>query len=308
MKNEKLIRSWNKINPTIADKNKIFLEINRQMAAKPERKRYPVKKWIFVAICITVICATSVFATYHYLNANQAAQLNGNIKLAEVFQKQGDVPVQTETCGGYTVSLLGVASGSNISDFEMFSETVNPERTYAAIAIEKTDGTPMTYDDEFLVTPLISGLTPWQYNIFTMNGGYSEAIDNGVLYRIIELDSIEYFADRTVYIAALSDTFYRTEAYNYDESTGLITRNPNYKGCNILFELKLDPAKANPKKAQEYLSEIEKEWSKAPEEENIAPSEHEQVNLIIKEDPKSETGFTVEQTENSWTAYEKAEN
>ncbi len=50
-----------------------------------------------------------------------------------------------------------------------------------------------------------------------MNGGYTADITDGVLYRIIEFDSIEFFADRKVYMAILSDMFVDSKAYSFDE-------------------------------------------------------------------------------------------
>lgn len=55
--------------------------------------------------------------------------------------------------------------------------------------------------DPFFVSPLIKGLKPWQVNITTMNGGYSEAVIDGIMYRLIECDGVEMFADRGVYLA-----------------------------------------------------------------------------------------------------------
>ncbi len=59
----------------------------------------------------------------------------------------------------------------------------------------------MTFDDSILILPLIDGLKPWEYNIYTMHGIYGAQITDGVLYRIIEFDSIGCFADRNVYMA-----------------------------------------------------------------------------------------------------------
>lgn len=126
----------------------------------------------------------------------------------------------------------------------------------------------MTYDDEILITPLIEGYEPWIYNIFTMNGGYSENIIDGILYRIIEFDNIEYFADRSVYLAVLNNGFYNINAYNYDIKTGLITRNNDYNGTNILFNLDMDKSKANPQKAKEYISKIQNEINSYNTNEN----------------------------------------
>lgn len=224
------------------------------------KKRNKITTSFVLIAAIICMFATTAYAAYRYLNAGQVADSFGDTKLAEAF---GDSRIASETLvdGDYKATILGMTSGKNLSDFKSSAWDVFPERTYVTVAIEKTDGSDMTYDDAILVTPLIEGLQPWQYNIVTMNGGYSANIIDGVLYRIIEIDSIEYFADRQVYLAVLDSTFYNKEAYHYDENTGLISSNENYNGTNMLFDLKLDKSKANQEKAAEYLEELEKSWS-----------------------------------------------
>lgn len=224
------------------------------------KKKNKITTSIVLVAAIICMFATTAYAAYRYLNARQVADSFGDTKLADAF---GDSSIASETVidDNYKVTILGMTSGKNLSNFKSSSWDVFPERTYVAVAIEKTDGSDMTYDDTMLVTPLIEGLEPWRYNIFTMNGGYSANIIDGVLYRIIEIDSIEYFADRQVYLAVLNSTFYNKEAYDYDENTGLISINENYDGTNILFDLKLDESKANQEKASKYLEELEKGWS-----------------------------------------------
>lgn len=212
---------------------------------------------ITIVLIAAVICVlgTTVFAAYQYLSAKQAADYIGDAKLAEHLEGSSTAS-ETITDGDYRATLLGITSGKNLSDFKASSWDLFPERTYSVIAIERTDSTDITYDDQILVSPLIEGLKPWQYNIYTMNGSYVQNIIDGVLYRIVEFDSIEYFADRHVYLAVLSNAFYDTSAYNYDEQTGLISVNENYDGTNILFDLALDKSKANPEKAAEYLNRL----------------------------------------------------
>lgn len=115
----------------------------------------------------------------------------------------------------------------------------------------------MTYDDELMISPLIEGLEPWKYNIMTMHGGYTADIIDGVLYRIIQCDSVEYFADKTVYLAVSDTRIDGSQPYIFDEDTGKISSDENYDGTNILFELKLDSSKADSEKAAEYLKKIE---------------------------------------------------
>lgn len=178
---------------------------------------------------------------------------------------------QTVASGGYTFSFLGIASGENLSGFQSDSQ-VNPKRTYAVLAIAKTDGTAMAADgsESFFVSPLIKGQKPWQVNITTMNGGYTEFAEGGVLYRLIECDDIEMFADRGLYLCVSTSDFYDKNAFTYDEETGEITTNPDYSGACALFDLPLDPAKADRAKADAYLETLLEPWEDDSQESSAA--------------------------------------
>ena len=222
------------------------------------KKSTKIKVSFLLSAVIVCVLAVTAFAAYNYLTAKQVANKFDDPILADNF-KENEIQVKTIKDGKYKVTLLGLTSGKNISKFESSSWELFPDRTYAAVAVEKTDGSAMTYDDEVLVTPLIEGLAPWQYNICTMNGGWQGQIIDGVLYRIVDFDSIEYFADKHIYLAVLDQTFYSIDAYNYDEKTGLISVKESYDGTNILFDLNVDKSKADPVKAEEYLYKINKE-------------------------------------------------
>lgn len=286
MKNEKIINSWNKINPDSQTKDIMFENITNQIEnfhRKEKENIIMIKKIIAIAACITLVCVSTAFAAYKYLSAEQIAYKLGDNKLAAIFNNKDDNFIQqSETIGNYKATIIDITSGKNISDFKSSSWDIHPEITYAVVAVEKADGTEMTYDEEILVTPLIEGLEPWMYNIFTMNGGYRADLIDGVLYRIIEFDNIEYFADRNIYIAVLNNVFYDTNAYNYDAKTGLITRNNNYEGTNILFNLNIDKSKANPQKAEEYIKEIEDIFNSDNTDDAIDYEQDSEIESKIK--------------------------
>ena len=211
-------------------------------------------------ICILLI-PTSIYAAYKYLLPKEVAILIDDTKLGETFEKDGKGEIQTVTDGAYTVTYLGHVTGESISERAGSAWDLHPERTYVAVAIEKTDGSEITYDDTLFVSPLIQGLKPWTYNIASMNGSYVGKIVEGVLYRIIECDNIEIFADKNLYLAVSDTAFYSVNAFDYDEDSGRIAVKEDYEGTNILFELKLDPTKANSEKVEEYLKQLEEEWN-----------------------------------------------
>lgn len=231
------------------------------------------------AIAVVVVMATSVtaFAAWKCLSAKEVAEKMEDRKLAAVFSDESTwVNAETQNCGDYEVALLGLASGMDLSDrFSIVDGEVVKDNTYAVVAIRHTDGSPMPDtssaeygDEEFLVSPYIQGLDPATYNIFSLcAGGYSAIVENGVQYRLMEVENIEAFADREVYLGVSDGSFYNSDAYCFDESTGKITRNPAYHGVNALFALSMDAAKANAETAKEIIdrinqpSEEEGDWS-----------------------------------------------
>ena len=229
-----------------------------------KKKYYNIKRTVMLAAAAICLIGTTVFAAVRLLSAKDVADTLGETKLAQYFNEQGTF-YDTVTDGDYKATVLGIASGENLSKFESSSWGLFPEKTYAVVAVEKADGSPMSFDDQVLVTPLIDGLNPREYNIFTMNGGYTADIIDGILYRIIEFDNIEYFADRNVYIAVLSEAFMNNSAYSFDETTGAIAPEDDYDGTNILIKLKLDESKANPQKAAEYLDKLNENMTASDE-------------------------------------------
>lgn len=243
------------LNQSIKDK------IDEHTIPKKVRKLIPIP---LLVIILTLLMSFTVYAAWRLLSPAEIAQEIGDKSLAIAFQSE-DATVINETVitGGYEISFLGIVSGDDISDFKGSADEIYPNRTYAVVSISKEDGSPMpaTSDDEygevpFFISPLISGEKPWWCNIVTMNGSYSELIRDGIMYRLIECDDIEIFADRQLYLCVSSTNFYSKEAYDYNEETGVINPNLEFDGINVLFDLPLDPSKADPERAERYLQNL----------------------------------------------------
>lgn len=227
-----------------------------------------------IAAAVIAVGGGTTYAAWRYLTPQEAAENLQDQKLMDAFSGEDAILVnETQTYGDYRATLIGIVSGKDLTDYAMMSGgEVRADRSYWLLAIEHADGTPMPetsspeYGEEtFLTSPFIQGLEPWKYNIYTFGGGYSEFVQDGVMYRMAECDNLELFADKEVYLCLADENRAGVinQAYSYDEKTGKLARNEAYDGCNALFQLPLDPAKADPKKAQSYLQELEK----TPEEE-----------------------------------------
>lgn len=213
-----------------------------------------------------VFTSVSAIAAWKYLSADEVAKKAGDSKLAQTLEKDNlwtDSVV--ESFDGYDISLLGLVSGKNLSEYlTVDNGEVLDDCTYAVVAIAKSDGTPMPDisdedygKEDFLVSPYIEGYDPSVVNIFSLGGGgYSAIVEDGIMYRIMEVENIECFADHNVYLGVSDGTFYNTEAFHYDESTGKISRDESYDGVNALFALPFDASKADNDKAKSIIAGI----------------------------------------------------
>ncbi|MDO5423651.1 MAG: hypothetical protein Q4F41_08000 [Eubacteriales bacterium] len=219
-------------------------------------------------ICILLLGSVTALAAWEHLNPAQVAEHLEDTELAEAFQREDALYLdETQAFSDYKVTLLGAAAGKDLSSFlaEDDQGKTLDDMLYTVVAIEKTDGTPMPAAGDagyepFFVSSYISGLNPAQYNAMTMGGVYQEFVQEGILYRLFEISNLEIFADRTVYVGVSTGTFYDSEAYSYDEASGLLSRNESYDGVNALFTLPLDTAKADAEAANAFLENLEASW------------------------------------------------
>ncbi len=233
------------------------LDIETEEFKMADKKKKFTGTLIIAAALLFTLTGTT-FAAYKYLTAKEVADELDKPELAEYFTND-NYTAKTVTDGDYRAVLLGIASGRELNGLNLDTELQGG--TYAVVAVEKADGTDMTQDDcsNICVSPLIEGFKPWQVNIATMHGGYTEKISDGIMYRIIECDDIGCFADRKLYIGVSDRTFISGSTYNFDEESGKISESPDYDGTNILFELKLEPELADKDKAEKYIKSLRNE-------------------------------------------------
>ncbi len=253
---------------------KIIVQIRERENMR--RKKYnKISAAVLAAVLVTASSIT-VFAAWQYLSAADVADELGESGVAKAYMEQtagedktvgnsekSQLEGESQSFGGYKATMLGLVSGKELTEKNRISNgEVRDDRTYCAVAIEREDGTSM--DEvlgEYFVSPLIGGLNPGLYNAATLCGNYSEFVENGVLYRLLECDNIEYFADRKLYLCVTDTAFYNSLCYHYNEADGSISRNTEYEGLNALFDLKIDAALADPAKAQALIDEIDDKLS-----------------------------------------------
>ncbi len=289
------------LSPQYAPDDRLKMRIEEKWKESDNSMAVHKKKMtmIFAAALFAVAMSVSAFAAWKLLGAKQVAEKVGSKALAAAFEEDNAVKInESAVSGDYRFTLLGIVSGKGLSEFESSAPYVNPERTYAVMSIEKKEGggMPDSQSDNygevpFFVSPLIKGQKPWQVNIASMNGGYGEFVENGVMYRLIECDDIQMFADRGIYLCASTTNFYDINAYSYDEVTGEIAPKDDFEGSNALFTLPLDAGKANHEKADKYLDELLGEHEEEPVEDEVQDTGSEEVKeiqILQKDLPGSE--------------------
>lgn len=263
----------------------VLLRAKERKQMKHQRR---IPAAVAAAVCVVLLGSVTVVAARRYFSPAEIAVEFENDTLAKAFSGEGAVLVnQTQESGGYRITLLGSVAGKNISDYMITDDkgVVEENKIYTVVAIERVDGTPMpdTSSDDYDKEPLyvshyIRGLDPKQYSLQSMGGGYSTAVRDGVMYRMMEMDNIEMFADKGIYVGVSSGTFYDAEAYRFDEGSGEISPNMGYQGVNALFTLPVDKSKADSAAAEVYLKELRAEWDTPS-----APPEMDAPDLAVEE-------------------------
>jgi len=210
------------------------------------------KRIIIIAAAAVILCLTAA-ASIMFLSASNAAEFIGDEKLAKAFEEDGAVKVsETIKTGGYDITLLVLVSGKGLSD----TYDTASDKTYAVISVAASDGTPYTNEDypSLAFTPLISGLNPWQFNAWTLHGGYTQFCEGGILYYLFDCDGISCFADRTVYFAVYDGFTPSREFFNIAKD-GSISFSKDFDKAAALFTLPLDKSLADKDAAQRLIEE-----------------------------------------------------
>lgn len=237
-------------------------------AVTVRKGRRPVWRLIAAAAALCCLCAGGVAAAGHFLAPAQVAQQMKQQDLAALFAGDDAVPVEeTQQAGDYTVTLLGLTSGANVTEYwssDWEGADAPRGRSYAVLAVSRRDGTPMADLDaeapdvtvsNSLVSPVLAApdCPLMDYNVYTMNGARQDLVEEGVHYILVETDQLEPFADKNPQLAVvlnstagISDLL---NGYTQDPETGTIAPKSGMESRCLLFDLPIDESKADPEQA-----------------------------------------------------------
>lgn len=240
-----------------------------------------------VALCIVVAGGGTVYGAYRYLSASQVARsVSENEKLSEAFESADAVQGgEVQESGAYTFRFLGLASGTDLARIVVpeNQERISEKKTYAAVAISRTDGSAMG-EDSFCVSPLIGGVPFQVANTGTMGTTLTWFVQDGVLYELVECDDLEIFADRGVWLSVVETFGDENNAYTLNED-GTYTKNPEFGGVSALFRIPLDETKADRGAADRYLEDLENrenQQNDGTEEDMPTLDEYDNLRATLK--------------------------
>jgi len=227
-------------------------------ARRTERNVTHMKKFGrtgLIAAAVVAALTLSVSAAYLLLNPSEAARELDNPALAEAFSGEDAVLLnETAVVGDYNVTLLGMVSGKNLSEY---GSDFDQAHTYVMTALARTDGTPLeqeTYDAfSTTITPLVAGYPVQAVNCWTLDALARCGVVDGVAYYLLDTRSIEMFADHTVYLAVYQDGLAPSTDQFDVAADGSLSYAAGHGGA--LFTLPLDPGKADPAAAEAFVEE-----------------------------------------------------
>lgn len=227
------------------------------MAERNSMKNKKLISVLVIAALVFVLAAGTVYAAVKLMTPSQLAESFDDKPLAEAFASDDAVIInETMQAGDYNITLMGIVSGKNISEWE----DVDKDRSYVAVAVERIDGTPLTIEDNIgvQITPLVEGYQPWFVNLFSLcSGGANGYPTDGVYYFLYSFETLEMFADREVAFYLYSERMAPSaEIFSFDEATGEIDYAEGYTGVKGKIPLTLDPSKADPEAVRAHLESV----------------------------------------------------
>ena len=123
-------------------------KIGKRERMKAEMEKRKWRRMPAVALTAAILVGAgslTAYGAYRYLSLKGALEEFGDKGLEEAFFNEcATVINETQSYGGYDVTLMGIASGENLTEYARESDgKIRSDRTYVIVAIARSDGSPM---------------------------------------------------------------------------------------------------------------------------------------------------------------------
>ncbi len=280
-------------SPDFQERTEKLLRLSAQNEA--EKEPFAMKKKLFhkiaAAAAVLALLTASAYAAVKLLSPSQVAEFAQQPLLAEAFRSE-DALVLNETVesGGYRMTLAGLVSGAVLDSWD---QDVDRSRTYAVAALERLDGQPLDQQSvslsDFILTPLVAGYTPWSVNNWTLDAAVCGIAQDGVFYFLLDVQTLEMFADHTVYLAFYEGGVPSREIFVMN-GDGSIQFAGDFAGPHALFTLPLDAGKADPAAVEAFIADsgFDLDWFTGSTSQSEEPSFTGQGDGELAEAPSVE--------------------
>ncbi len=264
--------------------NRLLREAGGQHEKECSSMKTSFKTTLLVAV-LALTLVVSAAAAVMFLHPSQVAEKLGDARLAAAFEQEDAIVLnQSATSGDYTFNLMGIVSGAGLSD--LYSEA-DAARSYIVASVTRADGQPLDPEKQcdLSFTPLVAGYLPWEINAWTLDGGFSSFItdDMHTGYYIFECDSLEMFADHTVYLAAYEGFAPSSDMFQLGQD-GSIAFQDSFTAPHALFTLPLDAAKADPAAVAAFLDKLHQPSPEVPEDPTVDENDPNAKSFDITQD------------------------
>lgn len=214
-------------------------------------KRRPIKIAV-ITIAAMLAFSISAFAVVALLHPSDIAKHFDKKDLATFFDENYFEPSTIEG-EKYTVTFMGIAPGEEFYSYGEEESLVSENRTYAVIAVYRNDGKPLSAleDSPVQVIPVVDGYRP---SVLLSGISHERFSQDGVLYYIWDFTDLEILSDKNVRLMSFEGDF--PTGILIQNEKGEIVYSDSYTGFKGVFELELDKSKADPKKAEQLLSDF----------------------------------------------------
>ena len=181
------------------------------------------------------------------------------IKYGDTVENNGLTFTFVETVDGKAIVSERI-EGSLTEGFMTMQDTIE-EKTFAVIEVRRTDGTPLTEEDNalfFRYHRLVSGYDPWRISTCLETEAYLVDLsyrDEFCIHLLADISDMPIFADRTLALAITDYTVtLGSDVFKADKEGHFAFREEALASPHALFYFDLPDTLADPAAATEYVN------------------------------------------------------
>lgn len=202
-----------------------------------KKKSYKTGKIIKTAVsvaAIAILMSISAFALPKMLTARQVAEKLHMTQIGEILESEDAKIEQSISCDNLIMTLHSAVHGKELINRNGID--IEEDRDYFVISVISKDGKEFDMAaNKIRFTPLVKGYEVHKVNVCTLGTSIQIIQENGVLYYLINAETLKPFAGREIYLAAFEGMMPFNKLVSTDN--GGFEYADNYDGVRAIFTL-----------------------------------------------------------------------